>query len=191
MHWMSKRDCVYISQEGERQRLKNTILIVVVAAVVVALVGATVAVLLSPSGGSLVVGVEDAPSAGAVSHVYLTITDITLQGPGNSSVSYKVNATSFDLLALQNVTKMLGKNSVPPGNYTMVRFGVTAAVATVSGTNVTLTVPSGQIKVPMHFTIASGKTTTIVLDIAADMTAISASHNLRPVVTGRVTVPPT
>lgn len=159
------------------------VLVVVVAGV------AAVVFLMAPSG-SLIVGVKDAPSTGAVSHIYLTITDITLQGTGNSSTTFKVNATTFDLLALQNVTKMLGKNSVPVGNYTMVRFGVTKAVATVSGANVTLTVPSGQIKVPMQFTIASGKTTTIVLDITADMTAISASNNLRPTVTGEETVPP-
>ncbi|MDG6987853.1 MAG: DUF4382 domain-containing protein [Nitrososphaerota archaeon] len=169
--------------------MKTTVVaaIVVVAVVVV---GAAAAVFLMAPSGSLIVGVTDAPSTGAVSHIYLTITDITLQGAGNSSTTFKVNATTFDLLALQNVTKMLGKNSIPVGNYTMARFGVTAAIATVSGKNVTLTVPSGQIKVPMHFAIAAGKTTTIVLDITADMTAISASNNLRPTVTGEETVPP-
>ena len=158
--------------------------------VVVVVVGAAAVLFSMPPTGSLIVGVKDAPSTGAVSHIYLTITDIVLQGSGNMSTTFKVNATTFDLLALQNVTKMLGKNSVPVGNYTMVRFGVTQAMATVSGTNVTLTVPSGQIKVPMQFSVASGKTTTIVLDITADMTAISASNNLRPTVTGLETVPP-
>lgn len=161
---------------------------VVVIAVVV--VGVVAAVFLMAPTGSLVIGVKDAPSTGAVSSIYLTITDITLQGSGNSSTTYKVNATTFDLFKLTNVTKMLGKNSVPVGNYTMVRFSVTSAVATISGSNVTLTVPSGEIKVPFHFTVASGKTTTVVLDITADMTAISASQNLRPVVTGEETVPP-
>lgn len=170
--------------------MKTTTVALAVAIVAIVVVGAAAFVFLSAPSGSLIVGVKDAPSTGAVSHIYLTITDIVLQGSGNSSTTFKVNATTFDLLALQNVTKMLGQNSVPVGNYTMVRFGVTAAIATVNGANVTLTVPSGEIKVPMQFTIASGKTTTIVLDITADMTAISASNNLRPVVTGAVTVPP-
>ena len=161
--------------------------ILVIAVVAVAVVAA---VLLASPSGSLVIGVKDAPSTGAVTSIYLTITDITLQGSGNSSTNYKVNATTFDLLKLSNVTKMIGKNSVPVGNYTMVRFSVTSAVATISGKNVTLTVPSGEIKVPVHFSIASGKTTTVVLDITADMTAISASGNLRPTVTGLETVPP-
>ena len=164
----------------------------VAAVVLIAVVAAGVvtAVFLMAPTGSLVIGVKDAPSSGAVSHIYLTITDMTLQGSGNASTTYKVNATTFDLLKLTNVTKMLGKDSVPAGNYTMVRFSVTKAIATVSGSNVTLTLPSGEIKVPFHFTVASGKTTTVVLDITADMTAISASQNLRPTVTGLETVPP-
>ncbi len=160
--------------------------LVLVAIVVGVLAGS---LLLTPSG-TLVVGVTDAPSGGNVTHIYLNITDITLQGSGNSSTTYRVNSTGFDLLALTNVTKMLGKNSVPAGNYTMVRFSVTGAKATINGVNVTLTVPSSEIKVPMHFSVASGKTTMIVLDIVADETAISASHNLRPTVTGMETQPP-
>jgi metal-dependent HD superfamily phosphatase/phosphodiesterase len=171
--------------------LKTKIAAVAIAVVVIVVAGVAATVLLRTPSGSLVVGVKDSPAGSNVSHIYLTITDITLQNSGNASVSYKVNATTFDLLALQNVTKMLGKDSIPAGNYTMVRFGITAAVATVSGTNVTLTVPSGQVKVPMRFSIASGKTTTIVLEISADMTAISTSQALRPVVTGQETVPPT
>lgn len=170
--------------------LKTSTLLAGVVLVVVVVAGAAAAIFLITPTGSLVIGVKDAPSTGSVSHIYLTISDITLQGSGNSSNTYKVNATTFDLLKLTNVTKMLGKNSVPAGDYTMVRFSVTKAIATVSGSNVTLKVPSGQIKVPFRFTVASGKTTTVVLDIMADMTAISASNNLRPTVTGLEAGPP-
>lgn len=170
--------------------MKTSTVVAAAVLVVVVVAGVVAAMFLIAPSGNLVIGVKDAPSTGSVSHIYLTITDMTLQGSGNSSTTYKVNATTFDLLKLTNVTKMLGKDSVPAGNYTMVRFRVTAAKATVSGNNVTLTVPSGEIKVPFHFTVASGKTTTVVLDITADMTAISASNNLRPTVTGLETVPP-
>lgn len=170
--------------------MKTSTVAAVVVVVAVVVVGVVAAVFLMAPTGNLIIGVKDAPSTGTVSSIFLTITDITLQGSGNSSTTYKVNATTFDLFKLTDVTKMLGKNSVPAGNYTMVRFSVTKAVATISGSNVTLTVPSGEIKVPVHITVASGKTTTVVLDITADMTAISASQNLRPTVTGEETVPP-
>jgi hypothetical protein len=77
---------------------------------------------------------------------------------------------------------MLGSTKVPAGNYSVIRFTVSSAVATISGKNVTLKVPSGKIKVPLNFQIKAGATTTVVLDITADMTNISASGNLRPVV---------
>ncbi len=153
---------------------------IAIVAIIVVAVGAYV--LLSRPSGTLNVIVTDAPAAG-ISHLYLTVSDITLQGDGNSSTSFKVTATQFDLLSLQNVTKLIGSNSISAGNYTMIRFTVVSAVATESGTNVTLTVPSGEVKVPIHFQVSGGKTTSITLDITADMTAISTSGNLRPVVT--------
>lgn len=124
--------------------MKTSLVAAVLVVIVVA--GAAAVLFLSSPTGSLVVGVKDAPSTGAVTHIYLTMTDLTLQGSGNSSTTYKVNATTFDLLGLTNVTKWLGKNSVPVGDYTMVRFTVTSAIATVSGANVTLKVPSGEIR---------------------------------------------
>ncbi|MDG7009634.1 MAG: DUF4382 domain-containing protein [Nitrososphaerota archaeon] len=81
----------------------KTLVVAAVVVVVVVVVGAAAAVLLMSPSGSLIVRVTDAPSTGTVSHIYLSITDIVLQGAGNSSVTFKVNATTFDLLALQNV----------------------------------------------------------------------------------------
>ncbi len=139
--------------------------------------------------GTVAIGVTDAP-LGTVSHIYLTVSGIELQREGNSTASYYAGSASFDLLSLVNVTKMLGSTSIPAGNYTMIRFEVASAVATIAGANVTLNVPSGQEKVPVHFRVESGKTTTIVLDITVDMTNVSASGNLRPVVTVKSLVGP-
>jgi uncharacterized protein DUF4382 len=157
--------------------------LVVVAVIVVAAIGVGAFYLLNRPTGTLVMGVTDSPPATSnVTHVYLTITGIMLQGPAGNT-TYNLSSTQFDLLKLTNVTKFLGTNKIPVGNYTMVRFNVSSAIATISGVNVTLTVPSGEVKVPIHFEVQSGKTTTVVLDITADMTNISVSHNFRPVVT--------
>jgi hypothetical protein len=161
----------------------NRLTIVAMAVIVVVALGAAVFFFSAPGAGqgSISIGFTDAPAQG-VTHIYITISNIMLQGTGNTSVSYS-SGTQFDLLGLVNVTKMLGSTQVPAGNYTMIRFTVTSAVTTISGSNVTLKVPSGEIKVPLTFQIKSGATTTIVLDVSADMTNISASGNLRPVVT--------
>ena len=158
------------------------IIVIIVAATGVALYYGTI-----QSTGTLSVEVKDATTN--VSNLYLTVSNIELQGSGNSTTIFKTGSITFDLLALVNVTKMLGNDSVPTGNYTMIRFTIVSAVATVAGVNVSLTVPSGQMKVPTQFQVASGKTTTIVLEINPGQINISASKNLRPVVTPYVSGP--
>ncbi len=166
--------------------MKNSTIIAVILVTVIIIGGAGAYYALSSSAyGTLSIGIKDQPVQ-SVSHVYLTISGIELQGTGNSTTTYQSGSTSFDLLSLVNVTKMLGGVSIHSGNYTMIRFTVVSAVATIGGKNVTLNVPSGQVKVPMQFQISPGKTTTIFLDIAADNTLISTSSNFRPVVTGQV-----
>ena len=150
--------------------------------VIVAVAAAAVVFYTSRGNGTLVLGVTDSPISN-VTHIYITISNVAVQDQSNASDSYKVDSTQFDLLSLTNLTKILGSNSLPAGNYTMIRFTVTSATATISGSNVTLNVPSGELKVPVHFQIKSGETTKIVLDVTVDMTNISTSHNLRPVVT--------
>lgn len=162
--------------------MKSSTLIAVAVLIIVAIAAGASVILLTPGGGTLSIGITDSPVQN-VSHIYLTISNIQMQGAGNTTTSYSSSSSQFDLLSLVNVTKMLGSTKLSAGNYTMIRFDVTSAVATISGVNKTLTVPSGEIKVPLHFQIKSGSTTTVVLDITVDMTNVSASGNLRPVVT--------
>lgn len=161
--------------------------IIEAVALVVLVIGGTAAysVLSSNAHGTVTIGIKDQPVQ-SVAHIYLTISNIELQGNGNITTTYQSGPTTFDLLSLVNVTKMLGDVSVNSGNYTMIRFNVTSAVASIAGRNITLNVPSNEVKVPIHFEIGPGKTTTIIIDITADNTLISTSLNFRPVVTGQV-----
>jgi hypothetical protein len=162
--------------------MRRSIVLLIALIVVVAASSAVIFQFTPAASGTLAIGLTDAPTQD-VSHIYLTISNIELELDGNTTETYSQENTQFDLLALVNVTKMLGNVSVPAGNYTMIRLNVASALATIDGANVTLKVPSGEIKVPNHFQIQSGKTTTIILDITADNTNISASGNLRPIVT--------
>ncbi|MDG6905436.1 MAG: DUF4382 domain-containing protein [Nitrososphaerota archaeon] len=168
-------------------RRSTRYIVVAIIIVIVAAAGVALFYIATGSTGTLSLQVKDASSN--VSNLYVTISNIELQGSGNSTTSFKTGSVTFDLLALVNVSKILGNDSVPAGNYTMIRFTITSAVATVSGVNESLTVPSGQIKVPTQFQISSSKTTTIVLEINPGQINISVSRNLRPVVTPYVNGP--
>jgi hypothetical protein len=139
--------------------------------------------------GTSSVGFQGSPENG-VPHIYLNITEIDFQGGSNTTDStYLSSPVTFDLLSLVNVTRMLGDVSISPGHYTMVRFVVSNAVAMINGQNVTLKVPSGEVKVPIQFNIVHGQITSIVLTISPDDTQIVQNHILRPVVTGQVDGP--
>jgi hypothetical protein len=142
------------------------------------------------SNGNASVGFQGTQESG-VTHIYLTITDITFQGGSNTTDSvYFTSPTTIDLLSLVDVTKMLGDVSVSPGHYNMIRFDVSSAVATISGYNQTLKVPSGEVKAPVQFDVARGQTTSIILTISADDILIVHNHILRPVVVGAQVIGP-
>lgn len=121
--------------------------VIVIVLIVLGLVAlASYLGLANSSNGTLSIGIMDSPIQN-VSHIYLTISNIMLQGNGNSTVAYNNGQVQFDLLSLVNVTRILGNVSIHSGNYTMIRFTIISAVATIAGSNLTLKVPSGEIKV--------------------------------------------
>jgi PKD repeat protein len=75
---------------------------------------------------------------------------------------------TFDLIALQDVTELLGEKNLTAGKYTQIRLTVESAVITLneSGTIVEhdLEIPSEKIKLIKPFTIVDNETTVLTLD---------------------------
>jgi PKD repeat protein len=75
---------------------------------------------------------------------------------------------TFDLVALQNVTDLLGEKNLTVGKYTQIRLTVVSAVITINTSGVieehTLQVPSDKIKLIHPFSIAKNETTVLTLD---------------------------
>jgi hypothetical protein len=68
-----------------------------------------------------------------------------------------------------NVSKVLGKASVPAGKYTELRFNVSKVVVTIAGLSVTYTIPSGSLKVPITgggFQAYGALTVNVELDLS-------------------------
>jgi len=64
----------------------------------------------------------------------------------------------------------------------MIKMHVKTANATYTNGNTTdLDVPSEHIKVIIHFEIAKGETTAVLIDMQTDWVAVSHSKKLRPV----------
>ena len=79
---------------------------------------------------------------------------------------------TFDLLALQNVTALLGEKNLTAGKYTQIRLTVESGVIIINASgNIeehTLQVPSNKIKLIHPFIISENVTTVLILDFFVD-----------------------
>ncbi len=75
---------------------------------------------------------------------------------------------TFDLIALQNVSELLGEKNLTAGEYTQIRLTVVSAMITINRSGVieqhTLKVPSDKIKLIHPFNISKNETTVLTLD---------------------------
>jgi len=141
------------------------------------------------ASGTLKVSITDAPVD--LSKLEVTIDSIEVQSQNSSWVNLAfidgVQSVKVDLLTLQNITQELSTTQISTGNYTKIRLHVQDATATYEDdTTDNLTVPSEKIDVIIHFEIKENETTNVLVDMTADSAAISASHNLRPVLKATV-----
>lgn len=74
----------------------------------------------------------------------------------------------FDLIALQNVTDVLGENNLSAGKYTQIRLNVEQAVITINNSGKIeindMMIPSGTVKLIKAFWIHENETTELTLD---------------------------
>jgi hypothetical protein len=90
-------------------------------------------------------------------------------GEGNAGWYTIINDSQiFDLIALQNVTDVLGEKTLAAGKYTQVRLTIEKAEITVNNSGKLevhdLKIPSGNIKLTKGFWIVEDETTVLTLD---------------------------
>lgn len=93
-------------------------------------------------------------------------------------------AQTFDLIELRDAKAFLGSAELEAGRYTQVRLIVEEALATIDGTEHTLKVPSGTIKLVHPFTVEVGQTTELTLDFDAEESihAAGKKYIMRPTI---------
>jgi len=146
--------------------------------------------------GTLIIKIMDKPVR--LENLYVTIDWVKIQNESDQWVNLALKdgvSSSFDLLALHNITKTLSETWIRAGNYTMIKIHVAEASATYfeGGEPKPLNVPSDVIKVVLkpHIRMESESSVTVIIDLQPDdqeTIAISQSLNLRPVI--RAVVPP-
>ena len=152
--------------------------------------------------GTLNVYVTDTPPANATtgnetagnatvanvtwSHVYVTFTQIQAHEANDSNDSgwHNISASNtIDLMSVNTVSALVGSAQLPAGQYTQLRFNVSKAWGVTStGKTYNFTVPSGILKTDDPFTVASGQTASLTLDV-------NLSHSIVWTATGYVFTP--
>jgi hypothetical protein len=140
--------------------------------------------------GTLRLQLTDAPPKN-LTYLYIEIDEVRLNRQGNESgigpkIIFPIDTKIYNVTALQGLNEIIGENSVPDGNYTMIELHILSANATFADNldeNVTLTVvANGWMKIPVHFRISEGDVTVVILDFDIESTHVSASDVLRPVI---------
>ena len=130
--------------------------------------------------GTLDVFVTDAPPANVTpangtpgnvtwSHVYVTFAVLQAHEANATNESgwhdFNVSQT-IDLMSVKTASALLGSAQLPAGEYTQLRIVVEKAWGVTStGKSYNFTVPSGDLKTDDPFTVATGQTTSLTLDV--------------------------
>jgi hypothetical protein len=150
--------------------------------------GATTTIPGGTGFGKLTVTMKDSPFSDAKAFL-VTFSEVSVHASGGAwvTVPFAGAATSrtCDLKQLQNgATDILGVATLPAGHYTQIRLTVVSATLyftnaapvgacsatapTIAGTNASVKIPSGEIKLNREFDLADGATLQMLLDFDGD-----------------------
>ena len=140
----------------------------------------------SSGNGTLAIHLTDSPFSDAKA-LLVTFTDVSVHraDPGEWRTLPFASGSSrtCDLKKLNGATDVLGVGSLPAGKYTQVRLDISSvtlyfdnpsvgppcapSIAAPAGKNVSVDVPSGEVKLNNEFTV-TGSATTMLLDFDGD-----------------------
>ena len=103
-------------------------------------------------------------------HVNVTFSEVKVHlASGNNDSGWQTLSIKngiVDLVTLTNVSKLLASSAIPTGKYTQIRIVVNSVTGMMlDGTNVTFTVPSGELKTTHPFNLTAGSTEKLTLEI--------------------------
>src|SRR6266567_2180226 len=177
---------------SKRGRKKIVLALVLVLVVVGGVVGF---LFYAPSNAQI--SIKDPPQQpydSSIQAIYVSFTSIEIHSANAGDASgwhTIITSATVNLFTVLNASKVLGKALLPAGKYTELRFNVSAVIVTISGINVTFTIPNGSLKIPITGAGAQAYgalTVNIVLDLSFKNSEILSNPTLKvnPVATAEV-----
>ena len=184
------QETVQPTARKSRRRIVLAIVLVLVA------IGAVAGVLFEAPSNTQI-SIRDPPQQSydpTIQAIYVTFTSIEVHvanAHNDSGWTAITTSATVNLLTVLNVSKVLGRASVPAGKYTELRFNVSKVVVTISGVNATYTIPSGSLKVPIAnggFQAYGALTVNVELNLSFRTNEIlnNPTLTLNPVATAKV-----
>ncbi len=159
---------------------RRTLAIVAIAVVIIVVAASVGAYALMTSGKKGTIQVYVGDSAGEWAHVNVTFDQVQVHkanATNNSWISISIKNGTLDLAQLVNISALLGEGKIGAGKYTQLRIDVKSATGVMTnGTQVTFTVPSGELKTTNPFNVTAGGTTKIVVDIDLDHSIVHSGN---------------
>lgn len=116
-----------------------------------------------PAGATLFT-ISDSPMQYNISAVYVKLNSISIHSETNGKW-YKIPSyETFNLVELRNISKVIAGAEMPYGNYNEVVLNVSNVEATVNGTNESVFLPSGKLRIFDEFNISGNSTNIINFD---------------------------
>ncbi|UCF50620.1 MAG: DUF4382 domain-containing protein [Thermoplasmatales archaeon] len=121
--------------------------------------------------GTLVLQITDAPGDLNITEALVTMSQVRVHYAGiddNDTLGEWITVVNesqtFDLIALQNVTDLLGTTNLSAGWYTQIRLYVEKALVTIDGEQYDLDISPKKVKLIKPWKITDGETLVLTLD---------------------------
>ncbi len=119
-------------------------------------------------------------------NVYVTFTVIQAEQANDSNNSgwHSMNVSStIDLMSVKTASALLGSTQLPAGQYNQLRIVVVKAWGVTStGKTYDFRVPSGDLRTDDPFTVTTGQTASITLDVNTHIVWSDTGYVLTPVI---------
>jgi DNA-binding transcriptional ArsR family regulator len=114
--------------------------------------------------GSTVFTVSDAPTFYNINALVITVDNASIHSSSGNWIKIPLQANKFDLIKLKNISTLLSGVKLAPGTYDEMVLQVSNVVANVNGTNESVFLPSGKLRIIGDFNISNNSTNWINID---------------------------